>query len=39
MKKSHQLGRGNSWKYKESYAEKFFDNFLMNNGFKKTKIM
>lgn len=37
MKRSHVEGRSNNWKYKESYAERFFNQFLLNSGFIKDK--
>lgn len=37
MKRSHKEGRSNNWEYKESYAEKFFNKFLINSGFVENK--
>lgn len=33
LKRSHKLGRMNKWRHKESYAEKFFNECLSDNGY------
>jgi very-short-patch-repair endonuclease len=34
LKKAHADDRANKWKFKESYAEKFFNEYFLNSGYK-----